>query len=303
MITTQRTALLVVLALAVTGCDAPSASVDPAYAQAITEWRAQRLERLQTPDGWLSLVGLHWLEPGDNRMGSDPAAQVFLDAPGIAPDVGTLTLGENGVTFHPSGNSDVFLDSESLRDSTHLSSDADPAGPDRLKIGRLSATIIRRADRWAVRVRDPQAPTRIGFEGIESFPIDPAYRVEARLERFPEPREVRFATAVGTEETTLCPGILRFTVGGEEQQLLPWVDQPGDRFLFIVFKDGTSGTSTYGAGRFLTAQLNEDGSAVLDFNKATTPPCGFTAYATCPLAPEGNTLTVPIRAGEQYRGH
>jgi len=301
---------IVGLAISLSSCKAtpPPAETNqepgvPSYTEEIQAWRVQREEKLRAPDGWLSLVGLNWLEDGDNVMGSDPASEVFLDAPGIPEDVGTISLEDGQVILTVETEGEITLDGESVEETTPLLSDADEGGPSKLHIGRLTAYVIKRGDRFAVRVKDPDAPNRKKFSGIQYFPIDPAFNVEARLHPFQTPRDVTIPTAVGTEDHMLCPGTLRFTINGQEMTLQPWIETPEDRNLFIVFTDGTSGHQTYGAGRFLSAELREDGTATLDFNKAITPPCGFTPFATCPLAPPENAMPIEILAGEQLLGH
>jgi len=284
-------------------CEPAPPVVNPAYMAEIQSSRAQREERLKAPDGWLSLVGLDWLSDGDNRIGADPDAVVFLEAPGIPQNLGTITLHQGKATLVVAADAEVRLNDEIIKQPRVLLPDTDEGGPDLLRIGRLTAYLIERGDRLAIRIKDPEAPTRQDFTGIEYFPLNPALRVEARLEAFPEPRDVSIPTAVGTEDHMLCPGILHFTVDGRELTLQPWIGTPDDRDLFIVFTDGTSGRLTYGAGRFLSAELREDGTATLDFNQATTPPCGFTPFATCPLAPPENALAVDILAGEQLLAH
>jgi len=255
------------------------------------------------PDGWLSLVGLNWLAEGENTIGADPEAAVFLDAPGIPRNAGTISLEEGTLILRGAPEAEIILDGQVIDASSPLLSDADDGGPSLIHIGRLTAYVIKRGDRFAVRVKDPENPTRKEFPGIKAFPTNPAFKVEARLNPFPTPRDVTIATAVGTEDHMLCPGILRFSIDGHDMGLQPWIETPEDRQLFIVFTDGTSGHTTYGAGRFLSAELRENGTAILDFNKATTPPCGFTPFATCPLAPPENALPIEIPAGEQLSGH
>ncbi len=300
-----RHSVVLVLGLSVSlvSCKPAPPPIDAAYSAEIQTWRAQREERLRAPDGWLSLAGLHWLEEGDNRLGSDPEVEIFLEAPGIGQQIGTIILNQGQATLTATTDTEVFLDGDIVDQARVLLSDADEGGPDLLQIGRLSAYLIQRGDRMAVRVKDPEAPSRVNFPGIEHFPINPAFKVEARLEAYPEPRDVIIPTAVGTEDHMLCPGVLHFTVDGHDLKLQPWINTPEDRDLFIVFTDGTSGRLTYGAGRFLSAELREDGTTTLDFNKSTTPPCGFTPFATCPLAPPENALPVDISAGEQLLGH
>ena len=300
-----RPSIFLVLGLSVSlaSCKPAPPPIDAAYSTDIQTWRAQREEKLRAPDGWLSLVGLHWLDEGDNRVGSDPEAEVFLEAPGIGQHIGTITLNQGQATLQVAANAEIKLTGEVINHQKILLTDADDGGPDLLQIGRLSAYVIQRGDRLAVRVKDPEAPTRVDFSGIENFPLNPGFKVEARLEAYPEPRDVIIPTAVGTEDHMLCPGILHFTIDGRELELQPWINRPEDSDLFIVFTDGTSGRLTYGAGRFLSAELRADGTATLDFNRSTTPPCGFTPFATCPLAPPENALPVDISAGEQLKGH
>jgi len=297
------TVLALGLSAFLSACNPAPPTADPAYTAEIQSSRAQREERLKAPDGWLSLVGLDWLSEGDNLIGADPEAVVFLDAPGIPQNVGTITLDKGQATLLVTGDAEVRLNDEIIELPRTLLSDADHGGPDLLRIGRLTAYVIKRGGRLAVRIKDPEAPTRLDFTGIEYFPLNPALKVEARLESFPEPRDVSIPTAVGTEDHMLCPGVLHFTVDGRELTLQPWIETPDDRDLFIVFTDGTSGRLTYGAGRFLSAELREDGMTTLDFNQATNPPCGFTPFATCPLAPPENALEVDILAGEQLLAH
>jgi uncharacterized protein (DUF1684 family) len=286
-------------ALLLSACGVQQAPVDPAYLDEIETWRYEREGRLRASDGWLTLVGLDWLEVGDNHMGSASDAEVVLPAPGVPDEVGLLRVEDGVVTLVPADGVEILIDDTHITTARVLRSDAEEGGPDHFSIGRLTAHVIARGDRLAVRVKDPEASTRVDFPGLDFFSIDPAFRVEARLEPYDEPIEVAIPTAVGTDDTMFCPGVLHFEVMGQEIKLRPWLSQPESRSLFIVFRDTTSDETTYGAGRFLYAELAENNTAVLDFNKAYTPPCGFTPYATCPLAPPENVLPVAITAGER----
>jgi len=129
------------------------------------------------------------------------------------------------------------------------------------------------------------------------------FRISATFEPYPEPREVAIPTVIGEPSMMLAPGLLEFVINGETVSLEPYITSPGERTLFIVFRDSTSGDTTYGAGRFLNAEIVEGSNeVVLDFNLATNPPCAFTPFATCPLPTPENTLFVAINAGEQYSG-
>ena len=94
-----------------------------------------------------------------------------------------------------------------------------------------------------------------------------------------------------------------FEVDGEEHRLDVTGAADAPRYM-IVFSDATSGTETYGGGRFLSLDApDDDGWVVVDFNKAHNPPCVFTAFATCPLPFRQNRLPIRIEAGEKmYHG-
>lgn len=299
----HRTAVLVfAVAFALSCGPAPDPAPDPDYRAEIDAWHAQREARLAAADGWLSLVGLHWLEEGPNPIGNDPSAAVPLEAPGIPPEAGTILLEGEDLTIEPHAGAAILLGGVAVTGHRTVATDAADGGPDVYSIGRLRFHVIERGGRFAVRVKDPQAPTRTTFEGVPRFPVDPAYRVRARYEPYDTPREVTIGTAAGTEDTALAGGRLRFALNGQELTLEPWVSGTGDTDLFLVFADATSGETTYGAGRFLSATAQDDGTAILDFNRAVSPPCAFTPYATCPLPPATNVLQVAVEAGERHHG-
>jgi uncharacterized protein (DUF1684 family) len=276
--------------------------VDPAYKAEVEDWRARRLERLTAEDGWLSLTGLYWLEEGDNRFGSAENNAVVLPDPAVAEIAGTLSVSPDGrVSAVAEPDSGVAVNGEALAEK-ELKTDAQ-AHTDVITAGRIHFYIIDRGGKLGARVKDPQAETRTRFTGIEHFPIDEEFKVEAAFEPYDEPREVAIPTVLGEDTTMLATGLLRFTIDGNQQTLEPYVGSVDDESLFLIFRDGTSGESTYGAGRFLSAVAPGEGnSTVLDFNLAYNPPCAFTPYATCPLPPPQNVLEVPITAGEKYAG-
>lgn len=291
-------ALASVLTLASCGDTPPP--VDPAYAAEIEAAWAEREARLTAEDGWLTLTGLFWLEPGANIVGAAPDAHVRL--PDGAAVVGSLHLGPDGVvTLLPAPGGDLTVNGERAAEQT-LATDM-TGTPDLMRTGRVLFYLIARGDRIGVRVKDPENPTRRDFPGLERYPIDPAFRVTASFEPYPEPKEVAIPTVIGEPSMMLAPGLLRFEIDGESVSLEPYISNPDDRELFIVFRDTTSGVNTYGAGRFLDAELIEGSNEViLDFNLATNPPCAFTPFATCPLPTPENTLAVAVEAGEKYSG-
>ena len=275
----------------------PPASAEASFAREWENWRRDREERLRSETGWLSLVGLHWLKPGANPFGSDPASAVPL--PERAPaKAGVLILDGETVRVTTAQGSGVTLNGGPLAPGTARELKTDATGaPDVLKVGTITFHVIRRGERLGVRVKDAESPVRRDFEGIESFPASSRWRITADFS--PAPKDVEIATVLGTTEVMKCPGVVSFRVDGQEVSLEPVIEDPDDPQLFFMFRDRTSGKETYGSGRFLYADMPKDGKVVLDFNRATNPPCAFTAFATCPLPPRSNWLPVRIEAGEK----
>lgn len=313
---------------------APETIADPgqavarpaAYAEEIHGWQAERESSLRRPEGWLSLVGLFWLDEGASSFGgAEDNAVVFPPSPGGDPPdrAGVFYLEDGTVRLEVEPGVDVRVDLEDPSGAEAADRDSASRGkpvtetvmvPDtregttRLALGSFRFWVIERGDRLGVRLLDRQSAALGAFEGLGYFPVDPAWRIEARLERR-DGLTVSVPNVLGQISEQPCPGELVFQVPGElpgepgrELRLLPMA--AGDE-LFIVFGDETNGDGTYGGGRFLYADAPEpeDSRVVLDFNRAYNPPCAFTEYATCPLPPRPNKLPVAIPAGERaYAG-
>ncbi|PYS66942.1 MAG: DUF1684 domain-containing protein, partial [Acidobacteria bacterium] len=168
--------------------------------------------------------------------------------------------------------------------------------PDSFHVGTLNLSVIKRANRYGLRVRDKNSPQRLAFKGLHWFPARSSYRVVATFVPYAEPREIKIMNVLGDELKEKTPGTLSFTLNGKRFELRPIVEE--EKKLFIIFKDSTAGKTTYPAGRYLYADLPKDGKVVLDFNRAENPPCAFTKYATCPLPPRQNIMKIAINAGE-----
>lgn len=268
------------------------------YSDRIEAWRANREASLKKEGGWLSVVGLHWLEEGGNRIGAGTSNDFVLPA-GSAPDtVGVITLHHGKITLKVSPGVGLKVNGTPVTDAD-IQSDA--AGkPDRVTIGGLAFTVIQRGKRIGIRLWDNNAPARMGFTGLKWFPLDEAYRIAAKFMPYSVPEKVRIANILGEMEEATVPGYVTFTLHGRDYRLE--TQDEGDS-LFINFKDLTNGDTTYPPGRFLYASKPENGQVILDFNQAYNPPCAFTAFATCALPPPGNFLEVAIPAGERrYRG-
>jgi uncharacterized protein (DUF1684 family) len=278
----------VALLLLVAACKKPEAPApDAAYENEIRQWQTNRVERLKKEDSWLTLVALTWLKEGGNPA---PA------------DSGTITLAGGTTTLNPAGEG-LTIDGKPVTGPVPLLADADPNGPTIVQKGSVRFNIIKRGERYGIRVKDAEAETRKNFKGLEYFPIDPAWRKEARLEAYQPPKRIPITDVTGMTSDNISPGALVFEHDGKEIRIDPILEEGSDEF-FIIFKDETSKDSTYQAGRYLYAKKpGPDGKVIVDFNRAYNPPCVFTPYATCPLPPAQNRLPIRIEAGEKrYAG-
>jgi uncharacterized protein (DUF1684 family) len=256
------------------------------YAHEIASFRAQREASLRAPDGWTTVVGLVWLKPGQNRAGSNPELEVPLPA-SVPRLVGTFTLQSHHVEFRPAAG--VNLPAQEMKDDN-------TEKPTMLSLGSVTMYVIRRGDKFGIRVKDSQAKARREFTHLRWYPVEPSWRIEGKFTAYAKPRTVFVDTVIpGLKEEDQAPGYVTFSKGGQIYRLEPVID---DGELFFIFRDRTSGKSTYAASRFLYAELPKDGKVLLDFNKATNPPCVFTQYATCPLPPPQNRLALAVTAGE-----
>lgn len=293
---------VLLLALVGLACRRPSAS-DPAWVAGIEAARARRLVELTADGGWLTLVARHVLSPGENVVGSDPAAAIALEAPGIPSRACSFDLRPDGSVFlRAEPGAPVTLNGAPPTDRPLVPEGDD--GHDVVTVGRVRITMFEKNGRFAVRARDPESPRRRAFEGLAYFPLDPAFRVEGQLEPYAKPAEIDVPTSHGPPARALAPGLVRFRLRGVEHTLEPTVDSDEDETLFFVFADATSGAETYGAGRFLRTGRPKEGETrvLLDFNLAENPPCALTPYASCPMALPRNTLPVRIEAGEKAPG-
>ena len=257
-------------------------AADTAYQREIAQWRAQREAKLKAEDGWLAVVGLHWLHEGENTVGSDPKSDAPLP-PSLPRRLGTLTLTKGKVHFKPAGG--VQLKDTGIRlKEMDLKTDITP-DYDRLALGRVKFFVIEREDRFAVRVKDNDSEARRKFTALRWYAVDPAWKIQAKF--IPSPHQVTFDTEVGVKEKDDSPGYVTFTRGGQEYKMEPVTE---DDHLWFVFRDQTSGKTTYAASRFLYTPPPKDGLVEMDFNKAENPPCAFTDYATCPSADVRRTV-------------
>jgi len=290
---------MVLSALLALSLAAPPASED--VVTTTRAWEERRLTRLQSDDGWLTLVGLGWLTEGANTAGADGKAAVVFPE-GTPKSIGTFTRSGSKVRFQPAAGVTVTRDGKPFPGGTVQSDEEGRAKPDILQVGRFRFQLIDRGSRIGVRIKDPEARARKEFKGIPRYPASERWRIVARWEAKDPPAQIAVPNVLGEVERSPSPGIAIFTLGGKQYRLTP-VLEPGSPDLFFVFADETNRTETYGAGRFLYADPAKDGTVVLDFNRAYNPPCAFSAFATCPLPPKQNRLALRVEAGEKRLDH
>ena len=146
-----------------------------------------------------------------------------------------------------------------------------------------------------LRVWDKDASPVSRFKGLKYFPINPAYRITAMFVAYEPPKSIKIMDVIGGDHDGFLAGEARFHLSGVDCCLVAEAD--GDELLFS-FTDLTSKDTTYPGGRFLTTDKPQAGRVTLDFNRAVNWPCAYTAYATCPIPPVENRLSVRIEAGE-----
>jgi uncharacterized protein (DUF1684 family) len=266
------------------GCQAPPLPVPDDYEAQWHNWHQQRLNELTAPRGWLSLIGLYWLEDGANTFGSRPGHPILLPSP-VPAEAGAFYLQDTSVRT-------VLLVGDSLR----VNADTTEFG-----YGAVEWLLLNRGGRWGVRVRDTLQPTRIQLAPIDHYPIDPAYRVRGYFTPAQVRSSRRMRNVLGMEYEVPVVGTLDFRLRGKQESLLALDGGPDE--LFLIFSDVTTGATTYGGGRYLYCpQPDENGETIIDFNRAYNPPCAFTEYATCLLPLAENHLELALEAGEKTYG-
>ena len=293
---------LVTAAMALGAVDS---AIPPAEAHRaeIDKWHAERVTRLRDSNGWLTLVGLHWLEAGWQSIGKHADNDIQL---AVGPEyLGRIGFADGRVVFEPQAGSGATVEHASAaidRSQKGFMLAPDTAEqPSVVRVGAANFVVIERSGRFGLRVKDPAAPTRTGFSRIDQFPIDRAWRLEATFEPHPAGKTIDIASVINTIEPMPNPGAVVFKKDGKEFRLEA-VDE-GDGQLFLIFADRTNGKFSYGPGRFLYADKPVGNRTVVDFNRAYNPPCAFNAYSTCPLPPPENRLDLAVTAGEKkYAG-
>jgi uncharacterized protein (DUF1684 family) len=277
-----------------------AAQAETEYGKGIEKWRSEREANLKKETGWLTVAGLFWLKEGINTVGADEKSDVRLTDNFKHGKFGEIEFKDGKAVLKLEKDIEAMSDGKRISAAVELVSD-EKGKPTEIRTGTQTFYLIKREERFGIRLKDSNSEARQTFKGLHWFPVDESYKVTARMEAWPEPKEISVPNVLGGNFKMKSPGVLKFTINGKECSLQP-VDE-GDGTLFIIFRDESSQVETYKSGRFLYAEKPVNGEAILDFNKAENPPCAFTPYATCPLPPPGNSLAVEIKAGEKRYDH
>lgn len=279
--------------------DKAGAIPDPNFLADNAIWRNERKEDLLKPDGWTSLVGLHWLELKAHYVGSSAGSGIRL-AVG-PPKLGMVEQRDGRIYLTPESGVALTLDGEPLtaKGRVELKTDHDQA-PSLIGFdeGKGLLSVIKRGQRFGLRIKHADALTRLQFAGLDYWPADPEWRIVGKFVPHPPGKTMPIVDIIGTSTDAPNPGAVEFVREGKTYRIEA-MGEPGNE-LFLIFADRTSGHGSYPAGRFIdTPGPDDQGKVVLDFNRAYSPPCAFTTFATCPLPPPENRLDLAITAGEK----
>ncbi|HMB25773.1 MAG: DUF1684 domain-containing protein [Chloroflexota bacterium] len=268
------------------------------YAQSITEWRQEVDRNLRRENGWLALAGLFWLRKGTNLIGSDPESDILLPARAPAR-LGAFEFDGDKVTLNVESDVPVEVNGEAAT-STQLDTDQEDV-PSFITFGDIRMVAVRRSKGIGIRLWDNTRQERQTFPSRQWYPVKGKYRVPATYTRYETPKIVKMPDILGAILDEPMQGFVSFELDGKKYELV--AEELSDGRLFIQFMDLTNGKTTYPSGRYHYTDAHENGKLFIDFNKAYSPPCAFTDYATCTFPPQENHLKVAIEAGELFSGH
>jgi uncharacterized protein (DUF1684 family) len=271
------------------------------YAKSINDWHKARIADLKTPDGWLNLEGLYWLEKGVNSFGNKEGSDCRYNNAAFPAELGSFIYEGDSVLWMNSASNAIKVNGVLVNGTKPVKVFYKEEQDITMSWSHFTWTIIKREDKMGVRFRNLKAKTLINFKGIDRFPIDVNWRIKASMVA-PSQNLLMITNVLGQTSPTKTAGKLIFNINNKEYSL-DVIDEGGPK-LFVVFADETAGKTTYGAGRFIEIPRPDTlGNTEIDFNIAYNPPCAFTAYATCPLPPAQNRLKVAIPAGEKNYGN
>ena len=290
----QKNLVYIALSIVFLGCQS---TVSDDYASEIEDFRKARVAYLKSEEGYLNLAGLYWLEDGEYSFGAHPDNLVRF--PPKAPNfIGTFRRHGDSLFMTVDPGIEVLVNKQPVN-SEILLFDGDSLSLE-AALDSFRWFAIDRDKDLGIRLRDFSHPSLEKLEHIESFPVNPDYRVEATWIPYDSPKVLKMPNQTGQIIDMECVGAFRFSLFGEEYTLEP-VGELYNNEYFLMIYDKTSGEETYGSGRYMyIPKPDAAGKTVIDFNKAFNPPCVFTEYATCLFPHEENRLPIRIEAGEKY---
>lgn len=271
------------------------------YLEELKQWDSARIAALKDPNGWLNLEGLFWFKKGVNSFGSGSTNDLVYDNATFPKYVGDFIY-EDGKAYWKDGSTEKvkIKDGDLVQNSETLNLLTATEGQYTSQWKDFVWIVIQREDKVGVRFRNLKAKTLLEFKGIERFPVNEKFRIKAKV--IPQNQNpLMIMNVLGQNTAQKHGGQLVFEIEGTTYRL-DAIDEGGVR-LFVAFADATSGKTTYGSGRFIELEKPDaEGVTYIDFNKAYNPPCAFTEFATCPLPPPQNRLSIAIPAGEKKYG-
>lgn len=260
-----------------------------------TDWKPLQEFRLGAEESirknWLVVVGLEWLQEGKSY--SWPEQNPIM----------VFEMKKKKVTVRVLDDKDIKMDGKAIKKDKSYSLLPDTSDfKSVIETGTYQIFIIDRPKGLGVRIKNFQSEALKSFAGIPWWEPKEEYIVKGTWKKIKPARTIKIPDIQGEISEEKISGFVEFELKGQKQELYP--TQDGSK-LFFVFKDLTSGKTSYGPGRFLSAELGKDGTVVMDFNRATNPPCAYISFATCPLPPVENYLKIDIEAGAQKpaKGH
>ncbi|WP_278103372.1 DUF1684 domain-containing protein [Microbacterium proteolyticum] len=254
------------------------------FASEWEDWHRAHEARRADPHGFLAVTALFWIAEESQTFPGIPGRwRTSLDGPVVELEEGEwLRLGDATIT------------------GRHAFGAIAERGGVTVGFDGGVIEVARRGGRDILRPRRPDFPFLGSYRGTPAYAPDPKWRVEATFVRYAAPRRHEVGAAVdGLSHVYESPGYLEFDIDDETFRLVAF---PGhaEGTLTVLFTDATSGRTTYAANRSLSVDApGADGRTVVDFTRAVNLPCAYTDFATCPLPPAENRLTVAVEAGEK----
>jgi len=265
------------------------------YQNSVMKWRQEVDTNLRRENGWLALAGLFWLRKDINLIGSDPESDILL--PKRAPRrLGTFEFDGNNVMLEVESDVPVEVNGVATK-SALLDADQEDV-PSFITFNDIRMVVLRRSKGVGIRLWDNSREERHSFPSREWYPVKENFRIPATYTRYEVPKIVKMPDILGAILDEPMQGFVSFELNGKKYELI--VEELPDRRLFIQFMDLTNHHQTYPSGRYHYTDAHENGKVFIDFNKAYSPPCAFTDYATCTFPPQENHLNTAIEAGEIY---